>query len=139
METQHISASKFVAVVSDQETLPPKRRRYTTAYKLRFIEQADACTAPGALASLLRREGIYSSTLTDFRRQKAKGDLGNASTPKKPARLSAEDSQLIRDLALSEREVRKLRRDLDQARALLDLQKKVSEIIGFSMDLPEQP
>ena len=61
------------------ETQPPKQRRYSTSYKLRIIEIADACTAPGELASLLRKEGIYSSTLSDFRKQKDRGDLDRKS------------------------------------------------------------
>ena len=71
-DSYEVSVDKFVPVFSPEETLPPKRRRYTIAFKLRMIEQADASTMPGALAMLLRREGIYFSTLQDFRKQKAR-------------------------------------------------------------------
>lgn len=134
---QQPTEGKFVPVVSNEETLPPKRRRYTTPFKLRLIEEADACTIPGALASLLRREGIYFSTLQDFRKQKARGDIGDAAPTNKAAKPPAPDTQSLKDLAASERENRRLRRELEKARALLDLQKKVSELMGLSLDPQE--
>ena len=134
---QQATESKFLTVTSDEETLPPKRRRYTTAYKMRLVEQADACTIPGALASLLRREGIYFSTLQDFRKQKARGDFGSAKTPCKAVKASAPDTQTLKDLTAAERENRRLRRELEKAKALLDLQKKVSELMGLSLEPQE--
>ena len=140
-DSHELSSDKFLSAVSAEETLPPKRRRYTIAFKLRMIEQADACTLPGALAMLLRREGIYFSTLQDFRKQKARGDLGaNPAATNKAASRAARvgsvvpDAQALKDLAASERENRRLRRELEKARALLDLQKKVSELMGLSLE-----
>lgn len=133
-DSQQAADNKFLSVASDEETLPPKRRRYTTAYKLRLIEQADACTLPGALASLLRREGIYFSTLQDFRKQKARGDFAADHTTAKSAKSPAPDAQTQQELAVAERENRRLRRELEKARALLELQKKVSELMGLSLD-----
>ena len=138
-DSHEVSDDKFLPVVSAEETLPPKRRRYTIAFKLRMIEQADACTLPGALAMLLRREGIYFSTLQDFRKQKARGDLGANPTATKKTQSAVPDAQALKDLAASERENRRLRRELERARALLDLQKKVSELMGLSLDPQEQP
>jgi transposase-like protein len=131
------SDDKFLPGVSPEETLPPKRRRYTLAFKLRIIEQADACTLPGALAMLLRREGIYFSTLQDFRKQKARGDLGAHPGATRAARSIVPDTQTLKDLAASERDNRRLRRELEKARALLDLQKKVSELMGLSLEPQE--
>jgi transposase-like protein len=136
-ETQSERAVRFVEPGADLETLPPKQRRYTAAYKLRFIDMADACTAPGELASLLRREGIYSSTLNDFRKQKARGVLDRQSVSPKDAKSTAPNTQALKDLAASERENRRLRRELEKARILLDLQKKVSELMGVSLDPQE--
>jgi transposase-like protein len=136
-DSHEVSDGKFLPVVSAEETLPPKRRRYTIAFKLRMIEQADACTLPGALAMLLRREGIYFSTLQDFRKQKARGDLGANPAATKKTKSAVPDVQALKDLAASEREVRKLRRELERARALLDLQKKVSELMGLSLEPQE--
>jgi len=98
---------------------------------------ADACNAPGDVASLLRKEGIYSSTLTDFRKQKARGDLDRKSGSGRPSKAPVSDSQTLKQLAVSERENRRLRRELEKARILLDLQKKVSELMGISLDPQE--
>jgi transposase-like protein len=134
---QSESEVRFVGSGADLETRPPKQRRYTSSYKLGLIELADACIAPGDVASLLRKEGIYSSTLTDFRKQKARGDLDRKSGSGRPSKTSAADSQTAKQLAASERENRRLRRELEKARMLLDLQKKVSELVGISLDPQE--
>lgn len=134
---QSESDVRFVASVADLETRPPKLRRYTASYKLRLIDLADACGAPGELASLLRKEGIYSSTLTDFRKQKARGDLDRKSGSGRALKASVAESQSVKQLAASERENRRLRRELEKARLLLDLQKKVSELMGISLDPQE--
>ena len=134
---QSESDVRFVGSVPDLETRPPKQRRYTASYKLRLIDLADACIAPGDVASLLRKEGIYSSTLTDFRKQKARGDLDRKSGSGRVSKASVADSQTVKQLAASERENRRLRRELEKARMLLDLQKKVSELMGISLDPQE--
>jgi transposase-like protein len=134
---QSESDVRFVGSVPDLETRPPKQRRYTAAYKLRLIDMVDACTAPGELASLLRKEGIYSSTLTDFRKQKARGDLDRKPGSGRAPKASVAESQTVKQLAASERENRRLRRELEKARILLDLQKKVSELMGISLDPQE--
>lgn len=133
-DSHEVSSDKFLSAISAEETLPPKRRRYTIAFKLRMIEQADACTLPGALAMLLRREGIYFSTLQDFRKQKARGDLGANPAATHKAKPAVPDVQVLKDLAASERENRRLRRELEKARALLEIQKKVSELMGLSLE-----
>lgn len=118
----------------------PKRKRYTAAVKLRIIEEADPYTAPGELAAFLRREGIYFSTLADFRKQKARGDLdGKSAKAKQPQEPKEErrDPKVLQELAASEREVRRLRRELERARAMLDLQKKVLEVMGLSLQPTE--
>ena len=120
------------------EVVPPaKKKRYSAAYKLRIIDQADRCTAPGELGAFLRREGIYFTTLTDFRKQKARGDFD----PKRAAAVCQDQEvappKLVKELATAEREVRRLRRELQRATALLDLQKKVSEILGLTLSESE--
>ena len=136
-DSQAESIVRFVETGSDLETRPPKQRRYSASFKLRFIDMADACTAPGELASLLRKEGIYSSTLSDFRKQKARGDLDRKSGSGRAAKAAIPDSQTLKQLASAERENRKLRRELEHAKALLDLQKKVSELMGISLEAQE--
>lgn len=130
------SAVETEASRSTEVTLSHKRRRYSLAFKLRIIAEADSCIRTGELTSLLRREGIYSSTLGDFRKQKARGDLEGKL--KDRAMSAAADPSLVKELSAAEREVRRLNRELARARALLDLQKKVSELLGLSLEATEQ-
>jgi len=126
------SAAQKAERESNEVTLSPKRKRYTPAFKLRIIAEADRCTAPGELGALLRREGIYFSTLADFRKQKARGDFD--AKPTRTPQKAEDDPRLVQELAASQREVRRLRRELERATALLDLQKKVSEVLGLSRE-----
>ena len=104
------------------------RRRFTVAYKLRILKEADACHKPGELGALLRREGLYSATLASFRKQQADGKLvvRNALQEKRQRQDKAAQRQRdARRLAALEAENQKLR-------ILLDLQKKVAALL----DLP---
>ena len=105
------------------------RRRFTAEYKLRILKQADACTELGKLGELLRREGLYASNLTTWRRQRDEGVL-SALKPKKRGR-----KELVRNPLIEENE--KLRRDnerlmerLRRAEIIIDVQKKVSQMLG---------
>ena len=110
------------------ETVPPKtRRRYSAAEKLRIVTAADAALAsgePGAVGTLLRREGIYSSHLAAWRKQlRANGTKGlEARKPGRKPKLDAKDRQLL----AANKELAKLRRQLEVANAVIDLQKKGS-------------
>lgn len=129
-----LSSPQKADVSSNEVKTAARKKRYSQEFKLRLIEEAERCTAPGELAALLRREGIYFSTLSDFRKQKGRGVLDTKSkstTQRQPAQ-----PHIQKELAASEREVRRLKRELECARALLDLQKKVSEILGLTL-LPE--
>jgi transposase-like protein len=125
-------ASKETQPKSTEVFLSPRRKRYTPAFKLRVIEEADRCAGTGEVAALCRREGIYFSTLADFRKQKARGRLEGKST-QAPKKENA-DPKVQQELVAAEREVRRLKRELERARALLDLQKKVSELMGLSLE-----
>jgi len=111
----------------------PKRRQFTAEYKRSLVAQAEACRDDGAIGALLRREGLYSSHLTTWRHQKELGEL-NALAPKKRGRKSianplAEENQRLR------KENARLGRRLEQAELIIDVQKKVSALLGIS--LPE--
>lgn len=109
-----------------------ERRRFTAEYKREILRRADACTARGEVGALLRREGLYSSLLTLWRKQRAAGELDGLTPRKrgrKPKRRDARDHQ-IADL---ERELRNERARAEKAEALVELQKKVSEILGIAL------
>jgi transposase len=108
--------------------------RYPGAFKLKVLEDSDACTKPGELGKYLRRMGLTHATLTCFRKQRSAGTLG-ASVSTKPSRGTAVEQ--TRRLMELERENRKLRRQLEQAEAVIDIQKKVSRLLEISLDAPE--
>lgn len=101
------------------------RRRFTTAYKLEILRKADACQRPGELGALLRREGLYSSHLVTWRRQRAHG-----LTPKKRGRTKTVVDPRVKKL---EQENRRLTSRLDKAEAIIAFQKKVAELLGIPL------
>jgi transposase-like protein len=108
----------------------PKRRQLTAEYKLRILREADACTEPGEIGALLRREGLYSSQLTEWRRLRDQSMLGTGKRGRKP-------NPQARRIAELERENKKLKDRLEQAELIISVQKKVAEILkGPSKDEP---
>jgi transposase-like protein len=112
------------------------RRRFPAEYKLRIVREADACTSPGDLGALLRREGLYSSHLTTWRRQRDAGALSGLS-PKKRGRRAAVTAPLARRVAELERDKAKLEHRLKQAETIIEVQKKISEILGIPLKTPD--
>ena len=105
-------------------------------YKLRILEQADGCES-GEVGALLRREGLYWSNLQAWRQQRAEGTL-QALTPRKRGRKSKPVNPLDRQLKRVQAENRKLKRKLEKFEAMLDLQKKVSQLLGISLASSEE-
>jgi len=101
------------------------RRRFTTQYKLEILRRADACTRPGQLGELLRKEGLYSSHLLTWRRQREEG-----LPPKKRGRKGEPVDPRLKRL---EQENRRLERRLKKAEAIIDFQKKVHELLGIPL------
>lgn len=114
--------------VADPE-VPEKtvRRKFTAAYKLRILKEAERCTEPGQIGALLRREGLYSSNLTSWRRQVAQG-----LAPKKRGPLAQKADPHVRRIAELERQNEKLAHKLKQAELIIDVQKKVAELLKGS-------
>lgn len=113
-------------VAPDPEVRPQAaRRRFTAAYKQRILAEAGRC-APGELGALLRREGLYSSHLTKWRRQLATGALGSGG--KRPGRPD-ELRDALQHLAKAERENRRLRQRLERAEIVIEVQKKLSSLL----------
>jgi transposase-like protein len=108
------------------------RRTFTAAYKLRVVQEADACTDPGQIGALLRREGLYHSHLAKWRKQRLKGEQ-QALAPQKRGRKPAEKNPLAEEVARLQRENSKLEEKLRRAHLIIDVQKKLSEILGLPM------
>lgn len=113
------------------------RRRFTAKYKLDVLKKADACTEPGELGALLRREGLYSSNLTTWRRQRDQGVL-DAMSPKKRGRKKIEKNPLAQEVATLQKENERLSRKLKKAEIIIEVQKKISEILGISQNPDEE-
>lgn len=113
------------------------RRRFTAEYKLQVLRQADQCAGVGELGALLRREGLYSSHLTTWRRQREQGALV-ALAPKKRGRPATTVSPLARRVAELERDNARLARRLQHAEAIIDAQKKLAEILGLATPTPAE-
>ena len=124
-------------VPPDPEVPEKKRRRkFTAKYKLSILAEADMCVEPGQLGALLRREGLYSSHLTTWRRQREEGLL-DALSPKKRGRKKKPKNPLADKVARLEKVNRRLQQKLKQAELIIEAQKKMSEILGISQNLEE--
>lgn len=113
----------------------PTRRRFTKEYKLRILAEADQATQPGAIGALLRREGLYSSRLTVWRRQRANGELGTAKAPghSGPDRHAQEIARL-------RKQNKRLQDRLARAEKVIEIQGKVSALWGdLSLESAETP
>jgi transposase-like protein len=127
------------AVVLPNPEVPDKavRRRFTAEYKLRILTLADACTEPGSLGALLRREGLYASNLNTWRHQRERGVL-SALTPKKRGRKESVRDPLVAENEKLRRENERITKRLRQAEIIIDVQKKVSQILGIQLATPEE-
>jgi len=129
--------------VVDERTAPspevlekPVRRRFTVEYKTRILAEADACSEPGMLGELLRREGLYSSHLSTWRRQRNEGALAGL-TPKRRGRKAKPKNPLADEVARLERENQRLKEQLRQAELIIGVQKKVSEMLNIPLKTPD--
>ena len=111
------------------------RRKFTVEYKLRIVQEADHCTRLGQLGALLRREGLYSSHLSTWRRQRQEGILSGL-TPKKRGRKAKSKDPLEQENQRLRRENERLQTRLKQAETIIEFQKKLSEMLGIP---PEEP
>jgi transposase-like protein len=113
------------------------RRKFTAKYKLQILQEAEACSKPGELGALLRKHGLYSSNLTAWRRQKEDGLL-EALSPKKRGRKEKEKNPLSQKVAELQRENERLRGKLKKAETIIEVQKKISEILGISQEVSDE-
>lgn len=107
----------------------PRRRVFGPEYRLRILREADGCKGPGEVGALLRREGLYSSHLTLWRRQREAGALSGMRARKRGPKAKAVDPR-VRQL---EKENARLQRRLKQAETIIEIQKKVAAILGIPL------
>ena len=131
-----MSSSSEIGLTQETEvSSKPRRRRFTGKYKRKILKEVAACSKPGEIGALLRREGLYSSNLVEWRRALERGAL-SALQPKKRGPAAKEFNPLARKVAELEREVARATRRAERAEALVEVQKKVSELLGIQ--LPRQ-
>ena len=111
-----------------------QRRRFTTEYKLRILKEADRTLRPGEIGALLRREGLYASALTAWRAARRRVELAGWASRKRGPKAKRLDSR-DRKIAVQEREIAQWKARAQRAEALVEIQKKFSEMVG--VPLPE--
>lgn len=121
-------ASKNGVPAPDPEVKPKKatRRRFSAQYKLRILAQTDSML-PGELGAFLRREGIYSSSLSSWRKQRESGQLVGLEPKKRGAKAKTPEARRLAEL---EADNARLQRRLDQAELVIGVQKKLCELFG---------
>ena len=127
------SAGPSLVVAGNSEVVAKaSRRRFTVDYKLKILAQADACHQTGELGALLRREGLYSSSLALWRHQRQQGILTGL-TPRTRGRKPDQQSQLVADNEQLKRQNQKLSKRLQQAEIIIEFQKKLAEVLGIPL------
>jgi transposase len=134
-----VPASRPAAILADRPAPPDpevperveraRRRQFTVGYKLRILTEADAARTTGEIGALLRREGLYSSHLAAWRRQREEGIL-NALSPRRRGRPTSSPEQ--RELARLRQANERLEQRLAAAEAVIEIQKKVSLLLGLA-------
>ncbi len=108
-----------------------KRRQYSAGYKLKLLQEIEGCERKGDIGAILRREGVYSSMLKKWKEQRENGSLEGLAGQKRGPKVAP----LAEELASAKRENERLRERLARAELIIDVQKKVSQLLG----LPSQP
>ena len=122
------------AATPDPEVVPKAtRRRFTAEYKERILAQADGCTKPGQIGALLRREGLFRSHLAKWRQQRAQFGLTGLAPQKRGPKPDPQAAEIARLQRENERLLARLRR----AENIIDVQKKVAQLLGTPLDETE--
>ena len=134
-EAEPVSSVALQTVPDPEVSDKAIRRQFTAKYKLSILQQVDACRDEAGIGALLRREGLYSSHLTTWRRQRDEGSL-SALTPKQRGRKPAPVDQVALENARLRKENTRLEKRLKQAELIIDIQKKVSQVLGITLATP---
>jgi transposase-like protein len=130
-KNRFLGARRLARVVDPEVLERPRRRKFNAAYKVRILREAERAKEFGQLGALLRREGLYTSNLTTWRRQFEHGALAALAPKKRGKKVKPMDARdrRIREL---ERDNDRLRKRLEQAETIIEVQKKVSALLGTS-------
>ena len=132
-----VDSMEPLSIVSPDPEVPERsqRRHFGAEYKLKILREADGCREPGSLGALLRREGLYSSNLTTWRRQREEGSL-LALKPKPRGRKVSSRNPFLQENEQLREENERLQKRLKQAELIIEVQKKVSQILGVPLAKP---
>jgi transposase-like protein len=126
------SAPSAIPPGSDCEVVPRARRRaFSNADKRRILQAAERCTRPGEVGALMRREGVYSSSLSTWRRQREAAELAALAPQKRGPKVDAGARIDAQHIAQLTRERDKLRVELDKAQLVIEVQKKVTALLDL--------
>lgn len=130
----HVSSAEMGLVGQETEvTAKARRRQFSAEYKRKVLAEADACTKAGEIGALLRREGLYSSNLVAWRRARDAGGAA-ALAPKKRGPVAKAPHPLERKVVELERQIKRLAWRAERAEGLVEVQKKVAELLGIQLD-----
>ena len=132
-ESTRMGTERDVEVVAKAQ-----RRRFSAEYKRRVLREADACRRPGEVSALLRREGLYASHLAAWRAARERGELAALGSKRRGPKPQWPDPR-AKQLAELEREVRRLRARAERAEALVEVQKKLAELLGLELPVRDGP
>lgn len=128
------SAAPTTRPGADTEVVPrARRRKFSNADKRRILDAADRCTEPGEIGALLRREGVYSSSLSTWRRQREAAELAALAPQKRGPKIDVIAAE-ARQIAQLTRENERLKSQLDKAMLVIEVQKKVAALLGSPID-----
>jgi transposase-like protein len=126
-ERRGIDLAQDAGAPADPELVErARRRRFSAEYKLRILREADACSKPGEIGALLRREGLYSSLLTEWRRQRERGSLAALDRPRGRPKSDPREAQI----AALQRRLERAEVELEKARRVIEVQGNVSALLG---------
>lgn len=131
-----MSKSSSPIRVPTEVTEKSRRRVFSAEYKRKVLAEVEACKEPGGIGAILRREGLYSSHLVVWRRARDRGELGGPTKKRGPKATPADDRD--KRIAELERLNAKLERRAVRAEALVELQKKVAELLGTPLSDPDE-
>ena len=119
------------SALPDPEVRPKaKRRHFTAEYKKRILDEADACQTATQRGALVRREGLYSSHLTFWRRQRAQGILDGLA----PKKRGVKSDPLVVEIAQLRSDKKRLEQQLERAEMIIEVQKKISLLLGLPIE-----